>query len=81
MAGSLEAATPVGAQTIERTANVLRVEGDDVHVALDRAAAKRTESEARQARSWSSTVTGRAGPRGLHPRRDRVLAAPLPSPY
>jgi hypothetical protein len=34
-------AAPVGAETIERTAMALRAKGNDVHVALDRAAAKR----------------------------------------
>jgi L-lactate utilization protein LutC len=34
-------ATPVGAETIERTADALRAKGYDVHIALDRAAAKR----------------------------------------
>lgn len=34
-------ATPAGAETIERTADALRAKGYDVHVALDREAAKR----------------------------------------
>lgn len=65
-------ATPVGAETIERTANALRAKGYDIHVTPDRAAGRRSASHLDQI-----TLTGRQEQRpsrcGARPRPLSVL--------